>query len=443
MATAKLPLRNIVYQTTGIPAKIAKPVKPVIGVQPPAAPPATPEYPAYQDYYSGLLTKLAHMRDLSLAGLQADLQRRTANVQSIVDQSRGPLNQSYSTAIQEAAAVNDAVANRLGSQGTSAVNDLRSQLASLGQDPTAATQNLSKYYSGVGGANYAMDAGDIQRLIGRQAEENTLLNKQPLIASTAMNADYANNEGQIIQDYLQNALDLGGKSVEARSAYDAGKFNYQTDQAKIATDTSQKAQDTYWNNYWNKQNILFKRWQTQIASGDKKAANATKKQIDAAQRQSAIDIANIRAGATTSAAETRAAATKAAAATRAAATTKVAGIRAKKTAATSNINKSRAYQAALKAVIDPKTNHIVRGVNPTGYNSDWTMTRIVHTTLKSFGINPQTPQGKAITNSVLAQASGHHFAQDPTTQYTYDPNWVVKAQKAAAKKNKKQNYNRK
>jgi hypothetical protein len=429
----------------------------------PVAPPTTDAgfYP-FNDYYGNLLAKLASIKSSIDSGLNTGIETRSKNVQGIVDASRNPLNASYSTAIQEAAAVNDAVANRLNSQGGTATEDLRSKLASLGQDPTAATADLSKYYAGTSGANYATDSGDVQRLIGRKAEENALLDKTPAIMRAQMEGDLATNQASVNNEYLQQAFGLAGQSADARSAYDQAKFSF--DQAKLQTaqDTETASEKLYWDNYWAKQDNLLKRWQTNIASGDKKAANATKKQIEAAQRQSAKDIATIRANASTTAASTRADATTASAATRAQATKDAAAIRAAATkaasdkaaaakkGASSNINQQRALQAAINAVIitNPKTKASVisRNINPAGYNADWTMTRAINDVLKSYGINPATAQGRNMLSAVLTRANGLPFAakNDPLTgdpipvgrTYHYDPNWADKAKKLAASKKK-------
>lgn len=440
------------------------------GSTPPPNDPNGGFYP-YNDYYGSLLTKLASMRDLALSGIKTDLEGRTKAVQGIVDASRAPLNSNYSTAIQEAAAVNDAVANRLGTQGTGGTEDLRSKLASLGQDPNAATADLSKYYSGLGGANYAMDSGDVQRLIGRQAEENTLLNKQPLLVGQQLNQDYSKEQGDIINEFLGKSFDLSQAGAEDRANYDKAKFDFQQTQASNALDQSNKAESLYWDNYWKKQDMLFRKWQTNIASHDKAGADETRKQIAAAQRQAQIDIANIRAK-TASYKADQPKPMKNANINGHAATydpntgtyyysgtqnpvpqsvldtwsKKAAGKGSKN--APSNVNRSRAYTASLNAVIDPKTGILRSGINPSGYNADWTMTRIINQTLKGFGINPDTPQGRSIKASVMSQASGRRFsggAIDPTTgkpaKFHYDPNWVKGAQNSVAKKQKKKNYN--
>lgn len=429
-------------------------VAPVVNTPgaPPAGDPNGGFYP-FNDYYGNLLTQLASMRDLAMSGLSSDAATRIKNSQAAIDASRGPLNQNYSRAEQEAAAVNDAVANRLHDQGTNATTDLRSQLAALGQDPTAATAALGNTYSGTVGANYALDSGDVQRLIGRQAEENTLLNKQGPLQAAQINSDLAQSQGGIISDYLDKAFQLKGQSADAHTAYDQAKQQFDTTQSGIAADRADKAEQLYWDNYWQKQSILFKKWQTQIASQDKKGAQQTQKEIANLKASSAADVANIRANASAYTADTSANAKVTAAgisaeARKAAATTAA----NKKKAASSNVSKQRAYQAALKAIIDPKTNTLVSAVNPTGYNSDWTITRIVNNTLKSFGISPQSPQGRSVVASILAQASGHKFSPgavaawnaahpdqpiDANGRYKYDPNWVKKAKNAAKKKKKK------
>lgn len=442
------------------PVKKPKPkavIKPIVAASPPAAPApvdyAKQFYP-YNDYYAGLLTKLASMRDLALGNLSTDLTNRTQNVNSLVNASRDPLNQNYSRATQEAAAVNDAVSNRLNAQGGTAVGDLRSQLANLNQDPTAATQNLSNYYSGSSGANYAMDSGDVQRLIGRRAEENTLLDKTPGLMAGQMQTDYANNQGGIIKNYLDQAFNVAGQGADAEAQYQKDKFSFIQDQKQNALAATKAEETVYWDNYWKKQDLNFRKWQTQIASGDRKAANATRKEIENQRVQSAQDIANIRAGATQAAAETRAGATVTAANIRAktAAETAAAAKATAKSKAGSNINKQRAYKAALDAVVNPKTGVLANGINPAGFNSDWTITRIINGVLKSYGISPQSPQGKSVVSAVHAQAAGHVFHPgaittwnkahpealvDPKGRYTYDPNWVKKAAAAAKKKKAK------
>lgn len=422
----KLPGSSVVVQTPAVNSP---------------APPADSGFYPYHDYYSGLLSQLGSMRDAALAGLKSALAARTANVGDIVNAARTPLTGDYNNAINSAAAVNDAVANRLAAQGTGATEDLRSKLAALNQDPTAAVTDLAKYYQGLGGANYAMDSGDVQRLIGNKAEALALLDKQPGIIGQQMSQDYSKGVSGILGDYIDKAFGLSQSGIQDRQAYDKAAFDYKTQQAATATDQKNTDIQTYWDNYWKRQDILFRKWQTQIASGDKAAANETKKQLEASKRQAAIDVANIRAGATVTSAQTRAAATKSAAATRAAAT------KAGKGTAASNINRQRAYTAALNSVIDPKTGVIRAGVNPTGYNADWTMTRIVHSVLKTYGINPATPQGRSILASVMSQANGRSFSSasryglDKTYRYHYDPNWKKGAQKAAAKKRPKEAKN--
>ena len=447
------------------------PVRPPVTtppVMPPATTPTAPSAPQYPDFYNytdpygSLLTDLAAARDKALAGLKADLEGRTTAVQGIVNSERSPLNANYAQAIQEAAAVNDAVANRLGVQSTEGQKSLMDRLALIGADPNAATADLSKYYSGLGGANYAMDSGDVQRLIGRKAEENTLLDKQPLLVRQQLEQGYAKDIADLLDSYSGQELSLKTNQAQDKAAYDKAKFDYSVQQANTAADTKAAKEKTYWDNYWNKQNLLFRKWQTNIASGDKKAADATRKQIAELQRQSQIDIANIRADASASKTNTPKPFKNQVINGHAATFDPNTGTyyypgtqnpipqnvldKWSKTGSGgtgSNISRQRVYQQALSAVIDPKTKLIVSGVNPAGYNADWTMTRIIHGVLKTYGINPNTAQGRSITAAVMSQASGHRFAQDKTSQYQYDPNWVKGAQAAAAKKKTKQNYNKK
>lgn len=464
---------------TIVPVVKKPPIKPVVhnpydpvagsGTAPPPNP--YPDFYPYKDYYGDILTQLASLRDAQLAGLKSDLEGRNNAVQGIVDAQRAPLNSNYSTAIQEAAAVNDAVANRLNAQGGAATTDLKSQLAALGQDPNAATADLSKYYSGLGGANYAMDSGDVQRLIGRQAEENTLLNKQPDILRGQNLQAYTKDASDILTQDMQSELGIKQSQAQDRQAYDQAKFQYDSGVAKSKQDQINQNIQAYNDNYWKNQDLLFKKWQTQIATGDKKAADATRKQIAQMQIKAQTDIANIKANtSTTNAYKLKNVNINGHAATFDPSTgtyhytnggvipQSVLDTWAKKAGkgsggssgggSASNVSRGRVYNAALNAVVDPKTGLIRSGVNPTGYNADWTMTRIVNNILKSYGVNPQTAQGRSIISAVLAQANGRKFAAakayglDPNTaRYKYDPNWVKGAQAAAAAKHKKKNYN--
>jgi hypothetical protein len=389
-----------------------------------------PSYPGFNDFYGDLLSQLASMRDSSLAQLKANMEGRYGADKQLIDASYDPLRQNYNTAIAESQSVNDSVANRLAQQGGSATDALTAKLNQLSAPGAVTAQSadaLKGYYGGLSNANYAMDSGDTQRLIGRLSEEEQVLNKMPLQVRQELEAQYGSDAAQVLSDYMQQSFGLKQSQGEARSQYEQDRFNFQQEQKDKAAAKAASDEQLYWDNYYKDQDLRFKRWQTQIASGDKRAADKTRKEIADAKNQSAIDVANIRAGATVTAANTRASATVTAANTRAGA--KGSG---------TNVNQDRAYKAALNAIIDPKTGLIRRGVNPYGYNAELTMQGSINDTLRGLGIDPFSPKGTAIRRSVMRQANNRKFAVAKNAKpFKYDPNWASKLKNKPPKNKKK------
>jgi len=347
------------------------------------------DYPAFVDPSQSLLAQLAANRQSDMALLQSTLKGRESAIADLYSKAGAPLEANYNQAIKESSAVNDAVANQLKAAGTSGVADLNSKLSLInapGAAVAGANSDVSNYYSGLGGANYAMDAGDVQRLIGRKAEELTNLQKQPGIINQQLESQYAQELTDLMRQYRDQEFGLQQSSIGSKAEYDMQKFQYEAGKKS-------DAEQLYWDNYWKQRDEAEQRWEVQQSLGQKKAAAATQAAIKKLDDQAKVDVANIRAGATVASAETRAGATVTAA--------QIAANAKGKPGQVTNAQINSAKKSALAAVMRPdgQLRWNVR-------YGDTVVIAKINAAIKAQGINPNSPQGKAIRSYVLSTISG-------------------------------------
>lgn len=350
-------------------------------------------YPGFYDPYTQMLSQLAGLKDQSLSQLRSNLTGRESAINKLYADQVPLVEKNYTTAENAAAATNDAVHNALQDESGTAKSDLLSKLAVVNGPQGAndkAVKDVTSYYSGLGNANYAMDAGDVQRLIGRLAEEKDYLSKQPGIIASQLESAYQQDVTDVLKQYMSQSMDIQGQEGQAKSDYAMSKFGYEQGQKDKITAAKTNAEQLYWDNYWKKRDLEERRWEVAKASGDKKAQLQAQASMKALDNQAKLDVANIRAGATISAASIRADATVTAASTRA-------GTPKPPTAA----QLEKAKQSALRTVMRP--DGLVRYIVKYG---EKTVLNKINSSIRASGINPNSPQGKAIRAYVYSQISG-------------------------------------
>jgi len=351
------------------------------------------------------------MKDEQLAQLRANLEGRSAAASKLYGDAVAPMRANYAHAEQAAAAVNEAVANRLKKQGTEAGQSLLERLALINAPGSAVepvTKEVADYYSGAGGANYAGNTGDIQTLIGRSAEEEAWLNKQPAIVRQQLEQQFAADQADLMSEFLDRQFELTQQGLSERDAYDQAHWEFTQGKAEqTKAEKAQKAkddEDRYWENYWKKQDLLQRQWEIKVASGDKKAANKLKAELEANKIQAQKDIASIRADATVTSAATRADATVTAADIRAQASKEAKAANQNKPP--SSADRNRALKAAYSAVIRPDGQ--VR--YDAGMGGKARAVTLINQALQAAGIAPNSPAGKAIRQDILNRMRGRVIA---------------------------------
>jgi len=362
-------------------------------------------YPAFADSYSELLNMLASRRQSDLGMLKGNLTGREEAIRQLYAGQNPLIEANYGKAIKESAAVNDAVLNQLKGEGSAAKADLLSRLSLINAPGAAtdkATGDLSQYYSGLGGANYAMDQGDVQRLIGRQAEEKEYAQKQPAIVAQELEAQYAQDVADLLAAYSEQEFGIRQDQASARNEYTMNKFEYETGQKQQEQERLDKVKEDavnrYWENYWKRQELLQRRWEIAVASRDKKAANKIKVQMEREKAQAQQTVAGIRSATTIEAANIAAGARVESANIAASAKTQ-GGAKAPNSAAL-----ERARKNALAAVLRP--DGLVRYLVKYG---DTVVMKKINAAIRAAGIDPTSNAGKNIFNYVMSTISGREI----------------------------------
>jgi hypothetical protein len=189
--------------------------------------------PKPQDPFAGLPTYTPPNQDETMAGanraaqgiyepLLADIARRYAEQRSAAMQrqrataaatqqaytaAREPLANVYNSAIGQATTLENAVSNRLKGQGESRTADFAAKLAQMGAPETGAAQELATTYQGADAAGFASGMSDVGRLVSRGAEARGWLEKQPGLAAQQSQAELA----QALQELMSDENDeVGG-----------------------------------------------------------------------------------------------------------------------------------------------------------------------------------------------------------------------------------------
>lgn len=388
-------------------------------------------YPAYNDPYGSMLSQLAALRDSQIAQLRGDLTGREAAIKKLYADQVPLVEGNYNQAIKESAATQDAVHNVLTAEGGNAKADLLSKLSSLGapQGATdAASNSVGSYYSGLAGANYAMDAGDVQRLIGRLSEEKTYLAKQPGIIAADLESQYQAAVADVLNQYAQQQMDISQQQASALNDYNQSKFQYEQDAKQQQIDNQKAVEAAYWDNYWKKQDLLERKYEIAVASKDKRAQLQAQKDMKNMAAQAQVDVANIRAGASVSSAQTRANATVTAASIRANAT-RAGSASGKDTWQTpGSAKRGRVITAVKNAILRPdgrmRTWNIDTRIPSQRARYNSTVIAHVNAALRAQGVDPNSPAGRQLRNQILSEVSGVGIG-DPrikqNQQATYSP----------------------
>lgn len=198
--------------------------------------PTDPLWGSAESTIFGMVSPLIQRLAAQRVAAEENARRVSGTHASALEQALGataaPVAQSFDKAIGSSAAVNEAVANRLNNQGTTASSGLAAQLAQIGANPETA-QQLAQTYRGASGAGFAHGAADLQHLIGRGAEAASYTAKLPQIARLEANRDLAQalsqqrqtfgeQETELLTGAQKSAFDLWnqmrGEKAEAASA---------------------------------------------------------------------------------------------------------------------------------------------------------------------------------------------------------------------------------
>lgn len=166
--------------------------------------------------FSPLLSQLGTARAAAENNARAAYAKQATALENALQRTSAPVAGGFDTAIGQSAKVNEAVANRLANQGTSASSGLAAQLAQISADPNQAAQ-LAQAYTGAGNAGFAHGAADLSALIGRRGEAVSYQGKLPQIARLMANQAL---EGALSEQrgyFAQEESDLRRESVNTAS----------------------------------------------------------------------------------------------------------------------------------------------------------------------------------------------------------------------------------
>jgi len=365
-------------------------------------------YPSYNDPFSGMLANLARQEALAEGQLKGNLVGREAAIKKLYADQVPLVDANYNQAIKESAAVNDAVANQLHSQGDATNADLLSRLAGINAPQGAtdqAAQQVKDYYGGLSNANYAMDAGDVQRLIGALSEAQNYLAKQPGVIAQQLESEYAQAIAQLKSDYMSQSTDLQGQQASGLNDYNLQKFGYEQDQKSKQADAkakiAQDAEDRYWDNYWKQRDYQQKRYELAVATNNKKMQLAAQAEMKRLDRQKDVDLAKIRSNTqiATNANTVNQSNINNQRTTQTSAANNAANNAAKGKKVVTGATVVKAKQASLNAVFN---GTFVRD----GIVNDGNVQAKVNNQLRAYGIDPYSTQGTAIRKWVFSQLNG-------------------------------------
>lgn len=173
-----------------------------------------------ESMFAPLLARLGAQRAAAENNARSAYGVHATALENALKATAAPIASSFDTGIASAAAINDAVANRLNNVGGAAAGDLKAKLAQIGSDPAAAAA-LAASYTGAGNAGFAKDSADLQHLVGRRAEAGSYQGKLPGIARTTsaqalesalsqMRGEFGGQESDLKNAAVDKAFDLYG-----------------------------------------------------------------------------------------------------------------------------------------------------------------------------------------------------------------------------------------
>lgn len=160
-----------------------------------------------QQMFSPLFAQLGQQRAAAEANTRNAYNAHASALEAALAARSGAVSQPFDTAVASAAAINDAVANRLNNVGSAQSNDLRAKLARISADPGAAAQ-LAQNYTGAANAGFARDAAALQHLVGRRGEAVSYANKLPGLGRLSASNDYASALNQLRSNFASREAGL-------------------------------------------------------------------------------------------------------------------------------------------------------------------------------------------------------------------------------------------
>ena len=387
--------------------------------------PSFPSVPGMQDFGS-LLSALAGRRAAAEGQARAGIAQMIANIRKAYADTLPALKNNYGTAIQESQAVNDAVANRLAAQGAGANQQLAAKLAQIGANPTGElTQQTLDYYKGLGGANYAMDEGDVQRLVGRLSEEQAAIPKMQIQAEQQAQAQLAQMLMDIADKYDQQQMDLQGQQSDAQSAHDQAVYEDQWRRMQWLQDQQDKAEAA---RQQELDRIAAQReaaMATANANRQKQLDRQFKAQQAKAQRDYELALAKAKYEASAKSQEDKQAFDAEQAridrefkASQNALDRNAKGGKGGKSGSggssgdtvdtPGSAKRARAYKAAWNAIVRPDGQ-----VRYTARYGDQAVNNAINAALRANGVNPNSPAGRQIRSGIKQQIRGRRVFRPP------------------------------
>jgi hypothetical protein len=181
-------------------------------VKPPAVDPLwTRANNQVMQFMNPMLARLASQRVAAEANARQVAPQHIAALQGQLQVGASQMDASNNRGIVASSAVNDALANRLGSQGAAAQSDLSAKLAQIGAaDPGA----IAETYKGAANAGFATGSADLQQLIAERAAAGTYQAKLPGIAALQGNKDLQQALSEMRQNFGEQEQGLQDQALE-------------------------------------------------------------------------------------------------------------------------------------------------------------------------------------------------------------------------------------
>ncbi len=162
-------------------------------------------------FMNPMLSRLAAQRVAAEANARQVAAGHGQALGAALTASAKPMDESFNRGIVSSAAVNDALAARLGTQGATAQGDLSTKLAQIGAQDTG---QIAQTYKGAADAGFATGSADLQRLIAERAAGGAYQAKLPGIGLLAGEKDLQQALSEMRQNFGEQEQGLTDQAAE-------------------------------------------------------------------------------------------------------------------------------------------------------------------------------------------------------------------------------------